>query len=245
MISIKTPEEIKIMAEGGKIARETLNAVLDAIKPGVKTRELEKIADDYILSKSSEPSFKTVEDYDFATCININEGLVHGLPGEYEIKEGDLVSVDLGVLYKGFHTDLSHSVEVGTNEHTDFLKVGENALMAGISQCKVGNKIGDISNAMQEVVETAGYTVSRDLVGHGIGKELHEEPYVPGYGKAGSGQEIEEGMVFAIEIIYQDGSPEIAISEDEWTLETADKSISGLFENTVAATNSGPKVLTQ
>jgi methionyl aminopeptidase len=245
VISIKTPEEIKIMAEGGKIARETLNAVLDAIKPGVKTRELEKIADDYILSKSSEPSFKTVEDYDFATCININEGLVHGLPGEYEIKEGDLVSVDLGVLYKGFHTDLSHSVEVGTNEHTDFLKVGENALMAGISQCKVGNKIGDISNAMQEVVETAGYTVSRDLVGHGIGKELHEEPYVPGYGKAGSGQEIEEGMVFAIEIIYQDGSPEIAISEDEWTLETADKSISGLFENTVAATNSGPKVLTQ
>ena len=245
MISVKTPEEIEIMKEGGKIARGALEKVLEVTKPGVKTLELEKIADEFIQSKGGEPSFKTVADYDYATCININEGVVHGLPGNYELKEGDVVSVDLGVFYKGFHTDLSHTVEVETDKHKDFLKVGEKALTAGISQCKIGNRIGDISSMMQKVVEKAGYTVSRDLVGHGIGKELHEDPYVPGYGKVGDGHKIKEGMVFAIEIIYQTGSPEIVIADDDWTIETADGSIAGLFENTVAATKSGPKVLTQ
>jgi len=245
VISVKTPEELKIMEEGGKIARKALNKALEAIKPGVKTMELEKIVDEFILSQGGEASFKTVEGYEFATCINTNEGLVHGLPGEYKIKKGDLVSVDLGVYYQGFHTDLSHTIEVETDKYKEFLEVGEKALAAGTAKCAPGNRIGDISSAMQKVVEDAGYSVSRDLVGHGIGKELHEDPYVPGYGKAGDGKRIKEGMVFAIEIIYQIGSPEINISDDGWTLETADKSIAGLFENTVAATKSGPKVLTE
>jgi methionyl aminopeptidase len=245
VIPIKTPEEIELMAEGGKIIVEVLKKVLTAIKPGVTTMELEEIADSAITFSGAKPSFKTVKGFDFAACINVNEGLVHGLPGGYVIKVGDLVSVDMGAFYKGFHTDLAYTVEVESSKHKNFLEAGEIALEAGISQCKVGNHIGDISSAMQKVIEKSGFTVSRDLVGHGIGKELHEDPHVPGYGKPGEGPEIKEGMLFALEIIYQTGSPEIAIAEDDWTIKTADGSIGGLFEHTVAATKGGPKVLTR
>lgn len=244
MIPIKTADEIKIMAKAGKIASEALKEVLEVIRPGVTTMELEKIAEKAITVRGAIPSFKTVDDYEFCTCININAGLVHGLPNDYVIKKGDLVSVDMGAYLNGFHSDLSHTVEVSTNDNKLFLDVGEKALAAGISEFEVGNHIGDISFSMQRIVEGAGYTVSRDLVGHGIGRKLHEEPHVPGYGKAGKGPEIKEGMVFAIEIIYQAGLPEIVLADDEWTIETADGSLAGLFEHTVAATKNGPKVLT-
>lgn len=245
MIPTKSSEEIKIMTTAGKIASEALEEVLAAVKPGVTTMDLEKIADRAITSRGAKPSFKTVADYDFATCININGGLVHGLPGEYVIKQGDLVSVDMGAYLEGFHSDLSYTVEVGSDDKKDFLEVGKKALAAGIKKCQLGNHVGDISNAMQKVVEGRGYSVSRDLVGHGIGRELHEDPYVPGYGELGEGPKIKEGMVLAIEIIYQEGLPEISISDDEWTIETADGSLAGLFEHTVAATKNGPKVLTE
>lgn len=245
MIKIKTPEEIEKIAKAGKIAKQALDKALEVVEPGVKLFEIDKIVDDFITKKGAKPGFKMVEGYDFATCININEGLVHGIPDDYVLKEGDLVSVDLGVYLDGWHSDLSHTVEVGTNKHEEFLNVGKKALEAGINAFRVGNNLGDIGFEMQKVVENAGYTVSRDLVGHGIGRQLHEEPYVPGYGRRGQGPKLEEGMVFAIEIIYQKGSPEMKIIEDEWTIETKDGSLAGLFENTVALTEDGPKILTK
>ncbi len=244
MISIKSKEEIEIMQKAGNIASKVLKKTLSSVVPGITTLELDKIAEEEIVKLGASPSFKMVDEYEFSTCININDGLVHGLPNNYKIKKGDLVSIALGAYLDGFHSDLSYTIEVETNVHEEFLNLGKKALEAGIEKCLVGNHIGDISYAMQSVIEAGGCTVSRDLVGHGIGRELHEDPYVPGYGKPGKGSEIQEGMVFAIEIIYQKGSPEIIIAEDDWTIKTADGSLAGLFEHTVAATKSGPEILT-
>lgn len=244
MIKRKSAEEIKIMLECGEISTGALKEVLANVKTGISTLELNEIAEEYILKNGGECSFKSVDDYKYGTCINVNEGLVHGLPSEYVIKKGDIVSVDLGAYYKGFHTDLSYTVEVETNKESVFLQVGKDSLQAGISQCTVGKRIGDIGYAMQKVVEDAGFTVSRELVGHGIGRKLHEDPYVPGYGDADTGLKLREGMVFAIEIIYQKGLPFIKIAEDDWTIETSDGSLGGLFEKTVAVTKSGPTIVT-
>jgi methionyl aminopeptidase len=245
MIHIKNSTEIQIMKEGGHISATALAEVLKNLRPGVTLLELDKIAERTISSLGGTSSFKTVDDYRFTTCLNVNEGIVHGLPNKYVVKVGDLVSVDLGALYKGFHTDLSYTVEVGTNKESKFLDIGKKALEDGISKCVLDNRIGDVSYAIQRIVESAGYTVSRDLVGHGVGKELHEEPYVPGYGKPGKGIQLKEGMVLAVEVIYQKGRPEIELAQDGWTLKTVDNSLSGLFESTVAITKDGPLVLTQ
>ncbi len=244
MISIKTPQEIQIMREGGKISYKALLEVLKNIRVGITTLELDKIAEQVILSSGAQCSFKTVEDYKFTTCININEGIVHGLPNKYKVKKGDLVSIDLGALYKGFHTDLSYTVEVETHNEDVFLHTGKLALEAGIAQCKVGNTVGDIGHAIESIIKSKGYSVSRELVGHGIGRELHEDPYIPGYGRQGKGALIQEGNVFAIEVIYQKGSPDLKIDRDGWTYKTADNSLSGLFESTVAIVNGMPEVLT-
>ena len=244
MIKLKTPEEIEVMVEGGKISNAALQELLKSVKPGVTTLELDRIGEETILSNGGKPSFMTVEDYPHATCININEGIVHGLPGDYKIQEGDIVSVDLGTLYKGFHTDLSYTVEVNSSTHDDFLETGKIALKKGIKQCRRGKKIGDISHAIQTEVEKAGYSVSEMLVGHGIGRELHEDPYVSCSGKPGTGHKIKVGMVFAVEVIYQYGNPGIGLSSDGWTLETLDKSKSGLFEKTVAVTNERTVLIT-
>lgn len=244
MIKTKKPEEIEIIARAGKIAKGALDAAVAAVHPGVTTLEIDKIAEDYILSHGAKPGFKTVENYEFTTCININEGLVHGLPTSYKLQPGDLVSIDLGAYLEGWHSDLSHTVEVDTSEHKEFLEVGEKALQAGIEQIVIGNRLGDVGYAIQNVIESNGYTVSEDLVGHGLGRELHEDPYVPGYGMPGEGIEIKEGMVLAIEVIYQKGNPEIMVAEDDWTIVTADGSLSALFEHTVAVTKDGPRILT-
>lgn len=244
MIKLKTPAQIKLMEESGKISAEVLKRTVAAVKPGITLRDLDLIAERTITELGAKPSFKSVDGYKYSTCINVNEGIVHGLPNAYKVKVGDLVSVDLGALYKGFHTDVSYTTEVQTYKETKFLNVGKEALEIAIAQCVVGNHIGDISNAIQGCVESFGYSVSRDLVGHGVGFELHEDPYVPGYGKRGSGEKIEEGMVLAIEVIYQKGKPAIVLDEDGWTLRTKDRSLSALFEATVAATINGPKILT-
>lgn len=243
MIKIKTPEEIKIMQEGGKINEAALQAALAAVKPGIKTIDLDKIAYETIIRLGAEPSFSKVPGYKYTTCINVNDGLVHGIPGDYVIQEGDLVKVDVGTFLKGCHTDLSYTTEVGTNKEALFLSTGKEAINKGIEQFLIGNRIGAISNAIQRVIEAQGYSVSRDLVGHGVGRELHEEPYVPGYGSPKDGQEIKEGMVFAIEAIDQKGKPSIKILGDKWTIATKDGSLAGLFEKTVAATKSGPLVI--
>lgn len=243
-IIIKTPDQIKLMHEGGNISSQALLATLESVKPGITLIELDAIAEKKILSLGGKPSFKMVDDYKFTTCININEGIVHGLPNNYVVKEGDLVSIDLGAFYKGFHTDLSYTVEVGTSKEEKFLNTGKSALEKAIQACVVGNTVGDVSNAMQVEIERAGYTVSRDLVGHGVGRDLHESPYVPCYGHKGRGVLLKEGMVLAIEAIYQKGRPELALDADGWTLKTLDGSLSSLFEKTVAITSQGPLVLT-
>jgi len=244
LISIKTPEQLDKMKEGGMISANAVKEVLNYLKPGVKTIELERIAEKYILSKGGKPSFKTVPGYNYTTCININEGIVHGLPNNYEIKRGDIVSIDLGVYFKGFHTDISYTSEVETQKEKEFLNTGKKALDGAISKCVEGNTLGDIGYVIQNVVKSHNCSVSRELVGHGIGKELHESPYVPGYGKRGHGSKLKEGMVFAIEVIYQKGKPDLALDKDGWTLITKDHSLSALFEHTVIIGKNNPLVIT-
>ncbi len=243
MIKLKSPEEIELMKEGGKITEGAMHEVLLAVREGISLFELNTIAEDYIKKSNAQASFKTVDDYDFATCINVNEGIVHGIPNDYMLKSGDVVSVDLGVLFKGFHTDLSYTVEVSTNNEEKFLETGKKALNKAIEQCITGNRLGDVSAAIQETIEKEGYTVSEDLVGHGIGRKLHEAPYVMCYGNRGEGIKLKEGMVFAIEVIYQKGNPELTLDADGWTLKTADGSLSGLFESTVAVGKSSPIII--
>lgn len=233
------------MREAGKIGALALKTCLDAVKPGITTLELDQLAEKLILEKGAEPGFKKVKDYSFTTCININEGIVHGIPNDYVIKEGDLVSIDLGVYYKGFYSDLASTVEVSTHKEDTFLEVGKKTLSRAISMCVSTKRLGDVSNAIQDGIESAGYSVSRDLVGHGIGKKLHESPQIACYGEKNSGPHLKEGMVLAVEVIYQKGSPKLLIAKDQWTLETRDKSLSGLFEHSVLITKKGPEILTK
>lgn len=243
--TLKTPNEVQLMRDGGKISAGALSEVLKFVKDGVSLTELDLIAEKYILSKGAEPSFKKVKGYHWTTCINLNEGLVHGIPDKRTIKKGDLVKVDLGAFYKGFHTDISYTVEVETSVHARFLQAGKNAMEKAIKQCVEGNRVGDMSFAIQKEIESYGYTVSLDLTGHGVGKELHEDPLVPGYGVPNSGKLLKNGMTLAIEVIYQKGSPEIAYEPNGWTIYTKDKSLSGLFEHTIAVNGQSPIIITE
>ena len=243
-MNLKTDSELKIMQEGGRISAMALARVLELVRAGVSTLELNKMAEDTILQNGGTPSFKIVDGYGFATCINVNAGLVHGLPGRYKLELGDVVSVDLGTYYKGFHTDLSYTVEVETDKQREFLETGKRALENGIAACVLGNRVGDISHSIQRGVEKAGFSVSRDLIGHGIGRNLHESPQVPGYGRKNRGVPLQVGMTLAVEVIYQKGSPEIDLLDDGWTIVTADGSLAALFESTVAITANEPLVLT-
>lgn len=235
------------MREAGRIAALALSEVESHIKIGVSTKELDKIAQSVILKNKAEPSFKKVKGYKYCICVTPNDKVVHGIPGNYKLKKGDVIGIDLGAFYKGYHSDLAHTYIVGgeSGSKKKFLAVGERALWKAISKAKVGNKIGDISNEIQNTVEGAGYSVVKELVGHGVGKELHEDPLVPGIGKKGTGVGIKEGMVLAIEIIYNMGKPDVSLLSDSWTIVSKDNSYSGLFERTVAVTKKGPVVLTQ
>jgi methionyl aminopeptidase len=252
MIKIKTAEDLKIMQTGGQMLAETLKEVCAQIKPGISELELDAMADRLIKEKDGEPGFKKVEGYHHATCISTNEVVVHGIPSPYVLKEGDVVGIDCGVFYKGFHTDMSETVRVGqpkSDEVDKFLKVGKQALEAGIKEAKVGNRVGHISKAIQDSVEVQnGYSVVRSLVGHGVGKQLHEDPEIPGYlvGKIEKTPELKIGMVIAIEVIYNMGGPDLAFANnDGWTLKTKDGSLAGLFERTLAITANGPLIITK
>ena len=256
MIKIKTAEEIKIMQRGGQMLAETLKEVCANVRPGISEIELDALADKLIQEKGGEPGFKKVEGYHNATCISTNAVVVHGIPSPYRLKEGDIIGIDCGVFYKGFHTDMSETVRVRNpnskpqNDEVDkFLKVGKEALEAGIQQAKLGNHVGDISKVIQDIVEVRnGYSVVRTLVGHGVGRQLHEDPEVPGYlrGKIEKTPELREGMVIAIEVIYNMGGPDLAFANnDGWTLKTKDNSLAGLFERTVVITKNGPLIITE
>ncbi len=246
--NLKTDKEIKIMAEGGRKLSEIKHKLANEVHVGGNAYEIDKLADDLIAKSGGEASFKKVPGYYWATCINVNAGIVHGIPKkELVFKKGDLVSIDVGLFYKGFHTDTSISVGLNlTTKHQDFLDTGKAALKKAISQMKVDNRVYDISKAMEDTIKNAGYSPVESLVGHGVGKFLHEEPQIPCfvYDKRKNTPELQVGMVLAIEVMYTEGSPELVHEEDGWTIATADGKISGLFEETVALTKHGFLVLT-
>jgi len=249
MILLKNDSEIEIMAEGGKKLARVKNALGNAVKAGVRASEIEELAAGLIKEEGAEASFKKVPGYRWATCVNVNEGLVHGIPVSSVIfKKGDLVSIDVGVWFKGFHTDTSISIGIDLSaENQKFFNTGRETLNKALKAAKEGNYIYDISKAIEETVEAGGYTAIKALVGHGIGRDLHEEPQIPCFvpGPREESPRIEKGMVFAIEVMYTQGCDKVEVSEDGWTIAMRDGKISGLFEDTVAVTGKGPKVLTR
>lgn len=259
MIDLKTKEELKIMQAGGKILAEVLLEVLEYAKPGISELELDRLAEKLILEKGGEPGFKKVEGYKHTICISTNDVVVHGIPTDYRLREGDVVGIDCGVYYKGFHTDAAQTVRVkgekgkgkgeSNNDEVDkFLEAGEKAMWEGIRTAKAGNRVGDVSKAIQDVVEGEGYSVVRSLIGHGVGRELHEDPEVPGFldGLILKTPLLKAGMTIAIEVIYNMGKSDVVYSgNDGWTIKSKDGSISGLFERTIAIAKDEPLILTK
>ncbi len=251
MITIKTPEEIEIMAEGGKILAEVMKKLEKKAKPGVATIELDRAAEALILSwpggHPARPAFKGYDGFPNSLCVSINENIVHGLPSDYILKEGDVVGLDLGVLYKGYNTDMAITFAVGkvSFEAKRLIDVTKKSLRLAIKKAKVGNTTGDIGNTIQRFVEDQGFGIVRDLCGHGIGKKLHEEPKIPNFGKRESGEKLVEGIVIAIEPMVTMGDYNLKKSNDGYGYATKDNSLSAHFEHTIAITKSGPKILTQ
>lgn len=253
MIDLKTPEEIATMQKGGVILHKILTRLLSGANPGVTLSHLDKLAGELMKKNGVRPSFKMVKGYRWNICTCINDVVVHGIPDNYSLQEGDLIGIDCGVFFEGFHTDHAWTKIIGDGQKEDisvkkrFLEVGQNALKNAIEQVQPGNYIYDISKAIQDTVETGGYSVVRSLVGHGVGRLLHEEPEVPGFvqRKRESYPKIIPGMVLAIEVIYNLGSPDIiSKGDDGWTIATKDGKISGLFEVTVGVSSHGCIVLT-
>lgn len=242
-VKVRNADQLKLMRVSGNISAHALKKAIDTVKAGVNLLDIEKAAEDEIIRLGGKPSFKTVPGYFWATCLTINEEVVHGIPREYILKEGDLLSIDLGAVYKGWHTDCAWSVLV-SGKQSKFLKTGEEALWSAVKQAKSGNRIGDISSQIQSTIEGAGYSVVRSLVGHGVGKELHEEPEVPGIGKRGYGFQIKSGMTLAIEAIYTEGGAEVVTADDGWTVVSKDGSLGGLFEMSVIVGEEKCEVLT-
>jgi methionyl aminopeptidase len=249
MIQLKSPREIEIMAHGGRILAETMEALRAAVRPGVTTAELDEIAERFIRSHDgATPAFKGLYGFPGSVCASINNEIVHGIPSRRRtLQAGDIISLDVGVRYQGFFTDSATTVAVGDipAESQRLLDVTEAALAAGIEAAQPGNHLGDIGAAVQGVVETAGFSVVKDLVGHGIGVEFHEKPQVPNYGKAKRGMKLSPGLTIAIEPMVNAGSPDTREMPDRWTIVTADGSRSAHFEHTVAITEQGPRILTQ
>lgn len=247
MVHLKTADEIQLMRESAQILGKTHGEVARLIKPGVKTKKLNEIAEEFIRDHEGIPSFKHYGGtFPSALCISVNEVVVHGFPGEYELKEGDIVSVDCGVKYKGYHSDSAYTypLEGAKQEVLDLLNRTYDSLYLGIAEAKVGNRIGDIGYAIQSHVERFGYGVVRELVGHGVGKSLHEDPEVPNYGMKGKGVKIVAGMVFAIEPMINLGTRAVVQESDGWTIRTRDRKPSAHFEHMVAVHEDRTEVLT-
>lgn len=234
------------MAEGGHKLALIRNQLTAAVKPGITTAELDKLADKLISRAGGQASFKMVPGYHWATCMNVNQMVVHGIPNQQKLKADDVLGIDVGLYWRGFHTDTSVTVKVNGNSNR-FLEVGKKALKKAIDKARPGNRVADLSRAMQQTVEDAGFSVVRALTGHGIGKRLHEEPAIPCFvvGSYSSSPKLIPGMVLATEIMYNQGQSEVVYQNDDgWTIITADDKISGLFEETVVVTTKGPIVLT-
>jgi methionyl aminopeptidase len=246
MIIRKSREEIETMARAGTVVAETLALLGEQAQPGVTTAELDATAEEFIRSRGGIPTFKGYRGYPASTCLSPNAMVVHGIPGPIELAERDILSVDVGVTLDGFVADSAWTFPVGEidAEARRLLEVCEAALEAGIEQATVGNAIADISGAVQEVVEGAGFGVIRSLVGHGVGRAMHEDPQVPNFVSGHRGPELREGMTIAIEPMITAGDPEVYVHDDEWSISTVDGSLAAHFEHTVAVTSEGPRVLT-
>jgi len=247
MILIKTKEEIEVMAEGGKILARIMKELTKMVKPGITTQELDKAAEGLVFKSGAKPSFKGHEGFPATLCTSINEEIVHGLPSRRKLKEGDIISLDLGIFFKGFHSDMAVTLPVSKidSETARLIRVTKKALKIGIKKVRPGNTIGDIENTIQRYVESQGFNVVRDLCGHGIGKDLHEEPQILNYGKRKTGPEIKEGMVLCLEPMATIGGSQIKKGEDDHTFKTVDGSLSCHFEHEVVVTKDGCKVLTE
>lgn len=246
MINIKTKEEIKIMRLAGRIVAETLELVNEKICAGMTTLELDRIIEEYIRSQKAIPAFKNYKGFPASACISINDEVVHGIPGDREMKDGDIVSVDVGSIYEDFYGDSARTYAIGevSKEKDNLMLWTKKSLEAGIDNARKGYKLGQISAAVQNVAEKQGYGVVRQLVGHGIGRKMHEEPQVPNYGSANDGPVLEAGMVLAIEPMINTGTFQVKTMPDGWTIVTADGKPSAHFEHTVAITENGPDILT-
>ena len=246
MIKIKTEKEIEIMARGGKILAEIMKEVADKVEPGITTKQLDKVGENLVFKYGVKPSFKNYNRFPATFCISVNEELVHCIPSSRELKEGDIVSLDSGVLYKGYHSDMAVTVPVGevSPEALRLIRVTKKALKRGIKKIRPGLTFGDISNTIQRYIEGQGYSVIRDLCGHGIGKDLHEEPQICNYGKRKKGEKIKQGMVFCLEPMVAIGDWAIKKSKDGYGFQMKDNSLSAHFEHTIAVFEKGVKVLT-
>jgi len=242
----KSPAEIEMMAASGRLVAETIAHTGEHLEPGITTDELDAIADAFIRSHGGVPTSQGYRGYPKAICISPNEVVVHGIPGRYTVREGDLVTIDVGVTLDGFITDSAYTFSVGEipAEAQRLLDAGRKALELGIAQALSGNRVGDISAAVQQYVEGAGFSVVRSLVGHGVGRSYHEDPHIPNFGEPGRGPLLSEGMTIAIEPMITAGGAEVVVHDDEWTISTEDGSLSCHFEHTVAITAEGPRILT-
>jgi methionyl aminopeptidase len=246
MIIRKSTAEIEKMANAGRIVADTIALLGEHIRPGVSTGELDELADDFIQSQGGVSSFKGYRGYPASICTSPNDMVVHGIPNGRTVSEGDILSVDVGVILDGFVADSAYTFPVGdiSSDAERLLEACQAALAAGIAECRAGNHLSDVSHAVQVATEEAGFSVVRSLVGHGIGRAMHEDPQIPNYGPPGRGPELQPGMTFAIEPMINAGSPDVFLHEDEWSISTIDGSLSAHFEHTVAVTDDGPKILT-
>lgn len=247
MIYIKTKQEIKKIADGGKILSAILNNVAKKIKPGITTLALNDYAEFLIKKFGATPSFKNFEKYPASLCTSVNDAIVHAIPSNYKLQEGDIIGLDLGIWWKGLCTDMARTVPVGkiSQEAKKLISVTKKCLELGIKQIKPGNRIGDYGYAVQVYAEKNGFSVVRNLTGHGVGREVHEDPKIFNFGKPNDGEEFKEGMVIALEPMINQGTYKNKISDDGWTILTADKKLSAHFEHTVVVTKRGCKVLTK
>jgi methionyl aminopeptidase len=245
MIILKTPDEIAVMAKASRVVAEALAVLKSAVKPGVTTDELDRLAESEICARGAIPAFKGYRNYPKTLCASVNEQVVHGIPSKRTLKEGDIVGLDLGAIVGGFYGDSAVTVAVGRIEEkaAALVRITEESLALAIEQAQVGNRLSDISHAVQRHVEAAGYSVVTEFVGHGIGRQLHEEPQVPNYGKPGQGPRLQAGMVLAIEPMVNMGGSAVRVLDDRWTAVTADGSLSAHFEHTIAIQPSGPALV--
>lgn len=246
MIIIKSDNEVQHMRKAGRVVAQAHEILAEAIRPGISTIKLDQLVEEFMLKVGAIPSFKGYRGFPASICASVNEVVVHGFPGERILVEGDIIGVDIGAIVDGFHGDAAYTYPVGEVSALAqrLLQVTKEALYKGITQAVVGNRLGDVSHAVQTHVEAAGFSVVRDYVGHGIGRTMHERPEIPNYGPAGKGPRLRSGMTLAIEPMVNTGGAEVQVMADQWTVVTCDASLSAHYEHTIAVTDNGPEILT-